>query len=167
MIGTNQCGPYECCGMMIKGWLGLLGGVGDDTPDGRAGCDLFPGGEGADTSTFRGDFGTDIVADSGALGSLQVDGQMLAGAGQHMLKDVYQGEDSSYTYLKVYGGKLLVVLTRDGDGGILVKDWPAQGALGIRLTGDVAAMPGVMQGGDFKKKKNAIGVQNERNAPMS
>lgn len=145
----------------LKGGEGvdlLLGGADDDTLDGGDGNDLLLGGAGMDTYAFSGDFGTDIVADSDGLGALQVDGQALSGAGQQKLQDVYQDEKSDYTYLKVDGGKRLVILKKDGDGRILVKDWPAQGTLGINLSGDVTAAPGVTLGGDFKKKINDNGT---------
>ncbi|TLN00587.1 hypothetical protein FDZ73_18950, partial [bacterium] len=136
----------------------LLGGVDPDNLKGGDGNDLLLGGDGMDTYAFSGAFGTDIVADSDGLGRLQVDGQALSGAGQQKLQDVYQDVKSDYTYLKVDGGKRLVILKKDGDGRILVKDWPAQGALGINLSGDVAAAPEVTLGGDFRKKINDKGT---------
>lgn len=145
----------------LKGGEGvdlLLGGADDDTLDGGDGNDLLLGGAGTDTYAFSGDFGTDIVADSDGLGTLQVDGQALSGAGQQKLQDVYQDEKSDYTYLKVDGGRRLVILKKDGDGRILVKDWPAQGTLGINLSGDVVTAPRVTLAGDFKKKINDNGT---------
>ena len=129
----------------------LLGGADNDSLDGGQGNDLLQGGAGNDTYAFSGEFGTDVVIDSDGGGTLKLDEQTLAGGAQQKLKDIYQDEASGATYIKLDGGKTLVILKEGEADRILVREWQA-GRLGIALSGDVPAAPAVTLAGDFKKQ---------------
>lgn len=139
----------------------LIGGADNDTLDGGGGNDILQGGDGHDSYTFNGGFGTDIVSDSDGTGTLQADGQTLGGAAQQKLKDIYQDEAGGYAYVKLDGGKTLVILKDGGAERILVRNWQS-GSLGIGLSGDVPATPAATLSGDFKKKIDDHGTPDDK-----
>lgn len=137
----------------LKGGKGvdlLLGGADNDTLDGGAGNDLLKGGGGNDTYTFNGDYGTDIVTDSDGSGSISVDGQALSSA-TLTFQSVYKDANTGQIFVKLNGGKSLVILKQDSANRIVIDNWQAAGALGITLNDQALPTPTATLTGDFKK----------------
>lgn len=111
----------------------LVGNRGDDTLAGGQGNDILIGGQGEDSYRYGGEEdGLDTVVDSDGLGSLQIDGQTLAGGAQYGDIRVHRDEDGRL-YAEAGNGRLFI------DGAFVVENWQA-GRLGITLS-DPAPAP--------------------------
>ena len=119
----------------------LTGGTADDLLVGNAGEDTLNGGEGRDillggknNDTLKGSDGVDQLV-GGA------DDDSLDGGGTKSFDSVYKDGTSGQIFVKLNGGKSLVILKEGADNRILVNDWPAAGTLGITLQDQAAEVP--------------------------
>ena len=128
----------------------LLGGADNDTLEGGKDNDILKGGAGNDTYVFTDEYGTDVITDSDGSGLIQVGGQNLGNATQ-IFDSVYKDDASGQIFVKLNGGKSLVIQKENTGNRILVNDWPASGDLGIALQDKAAEVPVATLTGGFKK----------------
>ena len=134
----------------------LLGGKGNDVLDGGSGNDVLQGGEGADTYTFSGAYGTDVVLDSDGQGTIRF-GEQALGSVAYLTENIYKDTLSGQIVVRANGGADLVIL-KEGDGNrVLVKNWSETRSFGISLQGSPPATPATTLAGDFKKATQVSG----------
>lgn len=123
------------------------GGSGNDMLVGNDLNNTLEGGAGTDTYVFNGSFGRDTVIDSDYNGTIKIN-NTTAFYGDYVFDSVYK--DSNYRYVKVNGGKDLLVIDNANTNQIVIKNWTTS-KFGVNLTGSAPTPTGNIMNGDFKK----------------
>jgi hypothetical protein len=87
----------------------LHGGAGNDTLNGMGGNDYLEGGSGADIYNFSGTFGQDTVVDSGGVGEIRIDGDIIRGGKLLVGSDkLWISDDDKYKFVQQDNGDLVI-----------------------------------------------------------
>jgi len=117
----------------------LFGGAGDDTLTGNKGNDYLEGGKGNDTYIYinggTNQDGLDTILDTDGNGTIQIDGNVIAGGDQYGDNRVHRDANGHlYTDVGSVGSSVNGMII---DGNIFVQNWQA-GNLGINMSGPAA-----------------------------